>query len=231
VADIKIYVIGGVVLLVGAGIIVSLIVLSRSLAGRTVGRAGKGNWAWEQLGYRSVGATRYGRGSVSTHFVRSYKGLEIQNLMYIKAGFGKTQQASAWVCSLSDPVKFGLQVIEAGIADPSLGARVSRAVDPYKYGWEQKFPEKIVIGDSELDQRFAILGTNTDAARRFLTEPAVRAMLLELKHVDMTLAESEVRFDDPFLVNVWGLDGQPLVDIHNQVSDLLVQAVHAARNL
>ena len=63
---------------------------------------------------------------------------------------------------------------------------------------------------------------------RFLTQPAVRATLLGLKHVDLTMVESETRLDDPFLTNSWGLDGQPLVDIPNQVAELLTQAAGAA---
>ena len=97
-----------------------------------------------------------------------------------------------------------------------------------KYNWEQKFTEGVQTGDAELDERFAIFGTDADAARRFLAEPTVRTILLGLKHVDLTLVESEVRLDDPFLANAWGLDGQLLVDVHSQVAELLARAVSTA---
>jgi hypothetical protein len=119
-------------------------------------------------------------------------------------------------------------VVEAGIADPSLGARASRAVSSTKYKWEQRFPEGVQTGDAQLDERFAIFGTEADAARRFLAEPTVRTALLGLKHVDLTLTESEARLDDPFLTNSWGLNGQPLVDVHKQVAELLARAAGAA---
>lgn len=223
--DTRVIMIGGIVLMVGVGGIIALFTLARFLISRS--RSGGGNWAWKQLGYRSVGATRYGAGKMSTHYVRNHGGFEVHYLMRIKSGFGKSNYASAWVCPLPAPARFGLQVIEAGIVDPSLGARVSRALDSSKYNWEQKFPERVQTGDAKLDQRFAILGTDADAARRFLAEPTVRASLLELKHVDLTLAEAEARLEDPFLANLWGLDGQPLVDIHNQVAELLTRAASA----
>lgn len=224
--DTMVITIGGIVLMVGLGGIVVLITLARFLVGRS--RNGGGNWAWNQLGYRSMGATRYGRGNVSTHYVRTYNDVEVHYLMDIKAGFGKSEYASAWVCPLPGPTRLGLQVVEAGIADPSLGARASRASSPTKYNWEQKFTEGVQTGDTELDKRFAIVGTDADASRRFLAEPTVRTTLLGLKHVDLTMAESEVRLDDPFLANTWGLDGQPLVDLHNQVAELLVRTVVTA---
>ena len=217
---------GGIVLMVGLGGIIVLIVLARLLIRKSRGGGG-GNWAWQQLGYRSMGATRYGPGKVSTHYVRTYSDREVHYVMDVKAGFGKSEYASAWICPLPAPARFGLQVIEAGIADPSLGARASRALDPHKYGWEQAFSERIHTGDGELDGRFAIFGTDTAAARQFLTEPTVRATLLGLKHVDLGVAESEARLDDPFLANSWGLDGQPLVDVHNQVAELLTRAAGA----
>jgi hypothetical protein len=225
--DTMVIIIGGIVLMVGLGGIVALITLARFLIGRSRSGGG-GNWAWNQLGYRSMGSTRYGPGKVSTHYVRTHSGIEVHYLMRIKAGFGKSEYASAWVCPLPAPARFGLQVIEAGIADPSLGARVSRAMDSTKYNWEQKFTESVQTGDAKLDERFAIFGTDADAARRFLAEPMVQATLLGLKHVDLTLAESEARLDDPFLANSWGLDGQPLVDVHNQVAELLARAAGAA---
>lgn len=225
--DTMVIIIGGIVLMVGLGGIVALITLARFLIGRSRSGGG-GNWAWNQLGYRSMGATRYGPGKVSTHYVRTYNDVEVHYLMYVKAGFGKSEYASAWVCPLPGPARFGLQVVEAGIADPSLGARASRAMSSTKYNWEHKFTAGVQTGDAELDERFAIFGTDADAARRFLAEPTVRTILLGLKHVDLTLAESEVRLDDPFLANAWGLDGQPLVDIHNQVAELLARTVSTA---
>lgn len=225
--DLTAIMMSGTYLMVGAGIIIALIVLAHFLIRRSRGRAG-GNWAWRQLGYRSMGATKYGPGKVSSHYARTYNGFEVHYVMDIKAGFRQTQYTSAWVCPLPAPARIGLQVIEAGIADASLGACVSRTLDAHKYGWEQEFAERIQTGDAELDRRFAIFGTDADAARRFLTEPRVRATLLRLKHVDLTMAESETRLDDPFLANSWGLDGQPLVDVHNQIAELLTRAAGAA---
>lgn len=224
--DTMVIMLGGIVLMVGIGGIVALSVLARFLIARSR-RGASGNWAWQQLGYRSMGATRYGRGKVSTHYARTYDGREVHYMMNVKSGFGKSEYASAWICPLPAPVRFGLQVIEAGIADPSAGARVSRALDSHKYGWQQEFTERIHTGDAKLDERFAILGTDANTAQRFLTQPAVRATLLGLKHVDLTVAKSETRLDDPFLVNSRGLDGQPLVDVHNQVAELLTQAAGA----
>jgi hypothetical protein len=171
-----------------------------------------------------MGATRYRPGKVSTHYVRTYGDHEVHYVMDVKSGLGKSEYACAWICPLPAPARFGLQVIEAGIADSSAGDRVSGALDSHKYDWEQEFAERIQTDDAELDGRFVIFGTDVVAARRFLAEPTVRTALLGLKHVDLTLAESEARLDDPFLANSWGLDGQPLVDVHNQIAELLTQA-------
>lgn len=226
-SDTTVIMIGGIILMVGIGVVVVLSVLARFLIAGSR-RGARGNWAWQQLGYRSMGATRYGRGKVSTHYARTYSDRKVHYMMNVKSGFGKSEYASAWICPLPAPARFGLQVIEAGIADPSAGARMSRAFDSHKYGWQQEFPERIHTGDAELDERFAIFGTDANAAQRFLTQPTVRATLLGLKHADLKVAESETRLDDPFLANSWGLDGQPLVDVHNQVAELLTQAADAA---
>jgi hypothetical protein len=225
--DTQIIMVGGIALMVGLGVIVVLITLARMLAARSRGGGG-GNWAWNQLGYRSMGATRYGPGRMSTHYARTYGAIEVHYLMDIRSRIGKSEYASAWACPLPAPARFGLQIVEAGIADSSLGARVSRRLDSSKYNWEQKFAEGIQTGDAELDGRFAVLGTDADAAQRLLAEPVVRETLLGLKHVDLMLAGSEVRLDDPFLANSWGLDGQPLVDLHNQVAELLARTAGAA---
>ncbi len=218
---------GGIYLAVGVVVIVALIVLSRLMIRRSRNRVGK-NWAWNQLGYRSAGATKYGPANVSTHYVRDYNGFEVHYMMHIRARFGKSEYASAWVCPLSAPARLGFQVVEAGIADSSLAARVDRAVSRAKYGWEKKFSEGIRTGDTGLDERVAVFGADAEAVRQFLVQPTVRATLLGLKHVDLTLTEWEARLDDPFLTNSWGLDDQPLVDLHNQVAELLTLAAGAA---
>ena len=210
-------------MLVIVGIFV-MIMVARVMSARSREGSARGNPAFQQLGYRSMGAKKYGRGRVSTHYVRTVDGHEVHYVMDIKSGLRKSEYASAWICPLTSSSDLNLQVVEAGIADDSLVARVSNAVDSHKYDWKQEFAERIRTGDAELDKRFAMFGSDKTAVKDFLTVSAVRENLLGLKHVDLTLTEAEARLDDPFLINVWGLDGQPLVDVHNQVAELLTSA-------
>lgn len=205
--------------------IFAMIVVARVMSAKARQGSTRGNTAFQQLGYRSMGAKKYGPGRVSTHYVRTYGGHELHYVMDIKSGLRKSEYASAWICPLPESNGLNLQVIEAGLADDSLVAQVSNALDAHKYNWEQQFAERIQTGDAELDKRFAVFGTDAAAARGFLAVQVVRDNLLGLKHVDLTLTESEARLDDPFLTNVWGLDGQPLVDVHNRVADLLTNSV------
>jgi len=220
---------GGIALVVGVGGILALIVFARLFI-RLTRRESK-NEAWQQLGYRSQGATRYGRGRVGTHYMRTVSGHEIHYRMHVKSGFGKTQSSAYWACAIPAPTHFGLQVIEAGIADPSLGAKTSQALDPHKYNWEPRFKDPLLVGDNALDKRFDIRGEDVESIKQFLLANDIGPVLLGLPHVDLTVADGEVRFEDPSLANVWGKDGQPLVEVHDQVAQILITAVAVARRL
>ncbi|KAA3644253.1 MAG: hypothetical protein DWQ07_19290 [Chloroflexi bacterium] len=219
-------VLGGLALTVGMGGIIALIVFARLFI--RLSRRESKNAAWQQLGYRSQGATRYGRGSVGTHYVRTYSGHEIHYRMHVKSSFGKSQSSAYWTCEIPVPSSFGLQVIEAGIADSSLAAKASRALDRHTYDWKAHFDTPIETGDAALDNRFTILGTDAGAAQQFLLGVDIGPVLLALPHVDLTVANSEARFDDTFLANVWGKDGTPLVEIHDQIAQILTKAVEMA---
>ena len=202
--------------LVLVGVVLALVQLRRA-------SASKGEWA--QIGYRPVaGGRRTGLGRQAAHYVRVYRGFEVHYLTDYKAGYGKTEMAVSWVCPLPRPARFGLQVVEAGLADASLGARASRAVSPYRYNWKPRYVERTHIGDPEVDSRFDVFSTDPAAARRLVGDSGLRPVILSLKHVDLTVAQDQVRLEDPFNVNLWGIGGQALVDVHNRIADILTRA-------
>jgi hypothetical protein len=186
--------------------------------------------AWNTLGYQpGEGGRGMGLGRASAHYVRNYSGFEIHYLTSHKqASVRRTQMMHTWLCELPQPARFGLQVVEAGIADASLGARAARAVGSYKYGWERQFDQSVETGDAKLDRRFAIFSSHPDAASHLLAEPGMRDALLSLKHVDLTVAGSKARFDDPFMVNLWRKTGQGLAEIHNQIAEIVTRAGRGA---
>ncbi len=212
-----------VILLMGVMMVFGIVIVIVRLRGAS---AAGGQWA--QLGYRPVaGDTRVGLGRQTTHLVRDYIGYQVHYLSSHKAGFGKMQMSVSWVCPLTEAAQFGLQVVEAGLADDSVGAKVSKAIDRYKYNWQPRFTQSLTTGDPQFDSRFAIFGTHPDKALRLLQDPAVREAILSLKHVDLTVAESEARFEDPFFVNQWNLSGKDLVDVHNQIAMIITRAATA----
>lgn len=118
-------------------------------------------------------------------------------------------------------------MVEAALADASLGARVCRSLSPHQYNRQSRYAERIRIGDPELDSRLADLCNGPAAARRFLANPSLRPVLLSLKHVDLTVSRDGVRFQGAFSANVWGLSAQALVDLHNQAAHILARAAAA----
>lgn len=42
--------------------------------------------------------------------------------------------------------------------------------------------------------------------------------MLSLKYVDLTVAESETRLEYPFYANQWDINGQALVNVHNNIA-------------
>jgi hypothetical protein len=193
---------------------------------RSVGAARR---HWSALGYREVAQSK--RGGRSAHFVRDYNGFEVHYFTKYKATPGKIEMTVFWSCPLPGPAQFGSQVIEAGLADKSLLGRVSDALDRTKYNWEPLFTERIETGDAQLDERFAILGTDLEAARRWLLDPSLKAAILSLKHVDLTVSSGEVRFEDPFSANQLRVNGQALVAVHNRIAEILTRTAVAATQM
>lgn len=209
-----ILVIMGLMLLIG---IVIIIIRMRGASGA------RGIWA--QLGYRPVaGDTRVALGKQTSHFVRDYNGVQIHYLSSHKSGFGKMQMSVSWVISLPQATQYGFQVVEANLAEGSTIAKVSRSLDRYKYNWQPLFTQRMQIGDTQFDSRFAIFGSHPEKSLLVLTDPAVREALLSLKHVDLTVSESQARFEDPFYANQWNLRGAALKDVHDTIAFILAQA-------
>ncbi len=212
------------------GVLVVFLLAGAAFALIQLRRASSSRGPWAALCYRPVaGGTRTGMARQTSHSVRNYRGFEVHYLTHYKVGFGKTQMAVSWVCPLASPARFGLQVVEAGLADASPSARVSRTLSPYKYDWQARYAERIQIGDQELDARFAFVCNDQAAARGLLASPDLRPVLLSLRHVDLTLSKGDVRFEDPFNVNLWGLSGDALAEAHNRIADVLTQVAAAAR--
>lgn len=185
---------------------------------------------WAQLGYRPVaGGSRSGLGRHAAHYVRSCQSFEVHYVTSYKAGYGKTEMAVSWICPLPASSLFELQVVEAELAAASLGARVSKALNRYKYNWQPLVTERIHINDKQLDRRFAVFGIDQAAADSLLSDPDLRSILLSLSHVDLTVAQDQVRFQDPFNVNLWGLSGRALVDLHNKIAEILVRTAAATQ--
>ncbi len=219
--------IGSVVIMLAMGGLAALIGILRWVS------MSKGSTrVWDEMGYRpGEGGHSVGLGRSSAHFVRYYNGWDVHYLtLHKQAGLGRTQMVHTWVCPLPAPARCGLQVVERDIADTSLGARAAKAVSSYKYGWEQQYDQSVQTGDRGLDGRFAIFASDPEFARQLLLEPTVREALLSLKHVDLTLAGSQVRFDDPFMVNLWRKTGQGLADVHNRIAGIITWAASAARD-
>jgi len=172
------------------------------------------------MGYTPLKEGKEGKARVA-HYVRRHNGHEIHFISSSEVQPGKVIVDVTWVCSLAGDVPFGLQIIEAGLADKSLVGRVSDAFDRRRYNWEALFSEKVKTGDSRLDSRFVMLSDQPERALPALTTPSLTTSLLELKHVDLKMSPGEIRFQDPFYQNLWGLSGQKLVAKHQQIADIL----------
>jgi hypothetical protein len=202
-------------LMVLIGIVIIIIRMRSAMGARNI---------WAQLGYHPIaGDTRVALGKQTSHFVRDYKGVQIHYLSSHKSGFGKMQMSVSWVCSLPQETQNGFQVVEASLAEDSTMARVSRSLDRYKYNWQPRFTQRMQTGDTQFDSRFAIFGSHPEKSLLALTDPAMREALLSLKHVDLSVAGSEARFEDPFYVNQWNLSGSALGEVHNKIAFILAR--------
>ena len=112
--------------------------------------------------------------------MRIYQGFEVHYLTNYKAGYGKTEMAVSWVCRLPRSARFGLQMVEADLADASLGARASRGLSSYQYNLQPRDAERIHLSDPDFDARFAVFATDQPAAHSFLTDPGRRPVLVSL---------------------------------------------------
>jgi hypothetical protein len=222
--------------------VVGIAIFVRVMSAATAPRARE---YWAQLGYKSAeGARQISMFRESIHQIRVYNNLELHYSTSRKAGF-VSKFSESWVCRLQTPARFGLQIVEKqGASKPdrtitseasqthSFGSSIGRAARSFAwYNWKQHFTGQLNAGDLELDTRFAIFGTDVNAARTLLSNPTVRNALLSLKHVDLSIADTEVRFEDPFKANfMWirGVTIQDLTNIHNQIAEIVTLAASAA---
>jgi len=200
---------------------------------------------WAKLGYRPAeGARQISMFRESNHQIRDYNNWELHYTTSRKAGL-VSKFSESWVCRLPSPARFGLQMVEKNEASQpdrtvnrdksqthSFGSSMGRGVRSFAwYNWKQHFTERLDIGDSELDSRFAIFGTDVNAARDLLSNPTVRNALLLLRHVDFSVAGDEVRFEDPFKNNYMWIRGatiEDLANVHNQIAEVVTLAASEA---
>lgn len=210
--------------------------------GAATAPAGREHWA--SLGYEPAeGARKTGMFRQSDHQVRRYKGRELHYTSSRKAGFISRFEES-WACSLASPARFGLQVVEKNEAPKPGRRKKNKASQTHSYGgsfgrgplafawysWKQHFSDRLETGDARLDGRFAIFGTDAQAAGALLAKPNVRRALLSLRHVDLSAIGSEVRFDDPFRDNTLLLRGataEGVAKVHDTIAELIAETAEA----
>jgi hypothetical protein len=225
-----------VIFMVALGVGIAIFV--RTMSAATTPQARE---RWAKLGYRSAeGARQISMFRESIHQIRDYSNWEVHYTTSRKAGL-VSKFSESWVCRLPSPTRFGLQVIEKNQgAKPdrtiskgetqihSHGSSIGRGIRSFAwYNWKQYFTERFETGDSELDSRFAIFGTDANAAHALLSNPTMRDALLSLRHVDFSVAGDEVRFEDPFKSNYMWIRGATIEDlagIHNQIADVVTLA-------
>jgi hypothetical protein len=229
-----------IIFMVALGVGIAIFVRVMSTA-----TAPKAKEHWARLGYRSAeGARQISMFRESIHQIRDYKNWEVHYTTSRKVGL-MSKFSESWVCQLPSPVRFGLQVIEKNEASKpdrtmskgetkthSYGSSMGRGARSFAwYNWKQYFTERFETGDSELDSRFAIFGTDVNAARALLSNPITRDALLSLRHVDFSVAGDEVRFEDPFKSNYMWVRGatiEDLANIHNQIAEVVTLAASEA---
>jgi hypothetical protein len=104
-----------------------------------------------------------------------------------------------WFTPLGHPPRVRLQIVEKRLVGTMEG--LGNFIENKSYGWTQRFPYKVPMGDPELDARFLFFGDDPDAVRHAIRAPGLRDLLLAATQVDAWVDHETVTASDPFREN------------------------------
>ncbi len=169
----------------------------------------------EQTGFRVVGAegadlsrqaelalAAIGQegGAQGHEWVKQVGGVPVRHFFRRVHENGTNFYWSRWSVALTLPPRIALQVIERRLVGVS--GSVDNLIENRSYAWRQVCPQRVRVGDPELDRRFLFFGHDPALVSYVLKTDGVRELLLACTQVDLSVDANGVRFSDPFRENL-----------------------------
>ncbi len=187
---------------------------------------------WEDEYRRSQGHSNM------TRLVRPYQNLEVNWENATQLGGRHRIWSQAWWSGAPWPIRVPFHLTERQNLHPRLAPGETSS-------WRPAFERMVVIGDQELDARFALFTPVDDARiRALLADGHLRAALLQCAYVDLVVSQEGARFSDPKDRNgtaaVGGVDGlirygsfvgkifELTLPVHERIAHILLVALSLA---
>ena len=148
----------------------------------------------QQIQQSMVLAEQQRKGNSDIHMVRGFA----EHSVHWRQWTRLTGSGYSTGCEWSVPVNHNLRAL-FHIADKSYGGagqRVKGFMSNTTHSWSPAYPHRVATGDAALDERFQVY-CNDPSALHVLSNPSVKAMLLERVEVDLVVRAHEVVFFDP----------------------------------
>lgn len=173
---------------------------------------------------------------VGQELVRTVSGVPLRHYMRDTYENGKHISICDWSVPAARPVNYGLQIAEWKYSPNAL--LDAAAADGEVYCWTQRFQNRFEVGDKQLDDRFAFMSDNPQAAINVLRAPGIKELLLQCQYVEVVIDRNGVKLSDPKLINMYsamGIKGgliatttdpktltMSTIPLHDQVSNMLL---------
>jgi hypothetical protein len=145
----------------------------------------------------------YGGGAFEQNLVRDFYGVTILHSQYMGPARDRSNayvRSCSWRVPLARPPRIVFQIADAYL--DSVGKAVREAFSNSRRIWRAEYPNRVQVGDPEIDRRFVVYAVDPNAARYALSAPGLKELLLSCGEVDVTVRANGITFADPEQKNV-----------------------------